>query len=144
MQRLPQHSSLGCYWHCRNPLWFPLGYHGETRWPIRSHGQCVTACNHQYDSNRTVHRQTRLTFTPSFKQPRLPRQPVSQQCTYAITRSRPVKLSKYNGMARKQPPPTWYPLDWTWPGKEAQFRSDEVPQVGLDVFCWVWENVIIN
>jgi hypothetical protein len=29
-------------------------------------------------------------------------------------------------------------MDWTW-GKEAQFRSDVVPQVGLDGFDLLWE-----
>jgi hypothetical protein len=31
--------------------------HGETGWPIRSHGQ---ACSLQYDSNRTVHHKSHL------------------------------------------------------------------------------------
>jgi hypothetical protein len=60
---------LGCHWPCRNPLWFPLVSHAETRWPIRSHDP---ARNLQYDSNRTAYHQTLLTLTPNSKQPRLP------------------------------------------------------------------------
>jgi hypothetical protein len=34
-------------------------------------------------------------------------------------------------MARKQPSRDDIAMDWAW-GEEAQFRSDVVPQVGLD------------
>jgi hypothetical protein len=73
---------LGCYWLCRNPLWFPLVSHAETRWPRR-------ATSNMIQIELSITKLMQLTLAPNSKQQRQPpliraRQPGVQQWTSAI------------------------------------------------------------